>query len=86
MNAIKKIPRFKTHREAASFWDTHDFSDYVHDTDKADDVVFTRNTKETVSIRLEKDQVRKLKKIATHVGLGYTSLIRSWVTEKLAKT
>jgi hypothetical protein len=30
---MAKIPKFKTLEEAAEFWDTHDFEDYVDDTE-----------------------------------------------------
>lgn len=85
MKKQKKIPKFKSDEEIASFWDTHDFTDYLEDTEPAEDVVFERPKKETLSIRLEQDQIKELKKLANKVGLGYTSLIRSWVIEKLAK-
>lgn len=35
--------------------------------------------------RLGEDQIKELRRLAHKVGLGYTSLIRSWITEKLAK-
>ena len=85
MTTHKKIPKFKTDEEIATFWDTHDFTDFVGDTDPADDVIFERPTKETLSIRLEHSQITQLKKLSRSVGLGYTSLIRSWVIERLAK-
>jgi len=37
----KRIPHFETDEEAAEFWDTHSFADYIDDTEPADDVVFT---------------------------------------------
>lgn len=85
MKKTDKIPKMKSDEQIAAFWDTHDFADYIEDTEPADDVVFEKQTKETISIRLERRQVKELKKIARRVGLGYTSLVRSWVTEKLAK-
>ena len=81
----KKIPEFRTDEELAAFWDTHDFVDYMEDTEPAEDVVFEKTKKETVSIRLESSQIKELKNIARKIGLGYTSLVRSWVIEKLAK-
>ncbi len=80
----KKIPELKTDEEIVAFWDNHDFSDYVNDTVETD-VVFERPKKSTISIRLEQDQIKELKQLSHKVGLGYTSLIRSWVIEKLAK-
>ena len=81
----KKIPKFKSDEQIVAFWDTHDFTDYLADTEPADDVVFEKPKKDTVSIRLEKDQIRELRKLGHTVGLGYTSLVRSWIIEKMAK-
>ncbi len=80
----KKIPKFKTEEEIIAFWDTNDFIDYIEDTEPIDDVVFERPKKETVSIRLEKDQIKEIKRLSHKIGLGYSSLIRSWIIEKLA--
>ncbi len=81
----KKIPSLKKDTELAAFWDTHDFSEYIEDTQPADDVVFEKEKKETVAIRLEKEQIKDLKRLAHKLGLGYTSIVRSWITEKLAQ-
>ena len=80
----KKIPEFKTEEEIAAFWDTHDFMDYIEESESIDDVVFERPKKETVSIRLEKSQINEIKMLSHKIGLGYSSLIRSWIIEKLA--
>jgi len=80
----KKIPEFKTEETTAAFWDNHDFIDYIEDTEPIEDVVFERPKKETVSIRLEKGQINEIKRLSHKIGLGYSSLIRSWIIEKLA--
>ena len=36
----KKIPEFKTEEALKIFWDSHDFLDYLEDTEPADDVIF----------------------------------------------
>ena len=36
----KKIPEFKTEEALMTFWDNHDFIDYIEDTEPADDVIF----------------------------------------------
>ena len=81
----KKIPKFKSDKDIAAFWNTHDFTDYIEDTEPADDLVFEKSRKDTVAIRLGKDQIKEIKRLSYKLGLGYTSLIRSWVTERLAK-
>ena len=80
----KKIPEFKTEEAIATFWDNHDFLDYLEDTEPVDDVVFERPKKSVVSIRLEKSQINEIKRLSHKIGLGYSSLIRSWIIEKLA--
>lgn len=81
----KEIPHFKQDKEVVAFWDAHDFTDYIKDTELADDVMFEKSKKDTVSFRLRKDQIKELKRLAHKVGLGYTALVRSWITEKLAR-
>lgn len=81
----KKIPNLKKDAEIAAFWDAHDFSEYIEDTMPADDVVFEKEKKDTVAIRLEREQIRDLKRLAHKLGLGYTSIVRSWIIEKLAQ-
>jgi len=81
---MKKMPRFKTDEEAARFWETHSFEDYHKDTKDAE-IKFTRKPKKTIAIRLDPDDVRSVAKIAESKGLTYTSLIRMWVREHLAK-
>jgi len=36
-----KIPKFKSDEEIVAFWDRHDFTDYIEDTEPADDVIFS---------------------------------------------
>ena len=85
MGNHKKIPLLKSDKEIAAFWDTHDFTDYIEDTEPADDVVFERSPRASIGIRLEREKIMELKRIAHKVGLNYTSLIRSWIIERLAK-
>ena len=39
MKQLKKIPKFKTEKEEAHFWDTHDTTDYI-DWRKAKRTIF----------------------------------------------
>lgn len=80
---MKKIPKFKSTDEARVFWERHDFTDFAEDTEEAK-VKFIRPQKTQVTFRLDPEDVKKLKKIADHKGLSYTSLVRMWIKEKLA--
>lgn len=81
---MKKIPKFKTDEDAAKFWETHSFADYHRDTQEAD-MVFIKRPKKTVAVRLDPQDIKSVEAIAEQKGLSYTSLIRMWIKEHLAK-
>ena len=80
---MKKIPRFKTDKEAAKFWDTHSFADYSEDT-KSGKIRFVKQTKKSIIIRLDPEDIAQVGDIAKKKGLNYTALIRMWIKERLA--
>ena len=80
--AKKKIPPFKNLEEAAEFWDTHDFMDYIDDTEPADDVEFAFKPLKPVCLRLPESQIARLKRIAAAKGMGYQTMVRMWILEK----
>jgi predicted DNA binding CopG/RHH family protein len=82
---VKKIPKFRSEKEEADFWATHDSTDYLSET-KEVKVKFTRPPKKLVSLRLDENTIGKLKKIAESKGIGYLELVRMWVLENLNKT
>jgi predicted DNA binding CopG/RHH family protein len=81
---MKKIPKFKTEKEEAEFWATHDSTDYLSEA-KEVKIKFTRPAKKLVSLRLDEKTINKLKKIADSKGIGYLELVRMWVLENLSK-
>ena len=80
---MKKVPRFKTDKEAAKFWDTHSFADYAKDTTSAK-IRFVKKTKKSITIRLDPEDIAQVGEIAKKKGLNYTTLIRMWIKEHLA--
>ncbi len=81
---MKKIPKFKSEKEEADFWATHDTTDYLSETREVK-VKFTRPSKKLVSLRLDEKTIKELKKMAQGKGIGYLELIRMWVLENLNK-
>lgn len=79
-----KIPKFKSLEEERKFWDTHDITEFADELKPAR-VEFVRPKKKLISLRLETRQIETLKHIASGKGLGYLSLIRLWVTERLSR-
>lgn len=81
----KKIPRFKSEKEEADFWATHDSTDYLAETE-AVKARFLRPKKRLVSLRLDDKTIERLKKMADSKGIGYLELIRMWVLENLGRS
>ena len=78
-----RIPQFRTEAEEARFWDTHDSTEFLDALTPAK-LTFSRpRPKVLVSVRLAKADVGLLRRLATRKGLGYGSLIRMWLTERL---
>ena len=77
------IPRFRSEAEEARFWDTHDSTEFLDEFTPAK-VTFVRpKPKMLVSVRIAKPEVELLRRVAARKGLGYGSLIRMWLRERL---
>ena len=80
----KKIPEFKTEQEEAEFWDTHDSTEYLDDTEPVNmALVDNRPPKKQISLRLDQTAIKQLKVVAEGKGIGYQTMIRMWVMERL---
>ena len=79
---MKRVPDFKNLEEAADFFDTHDTSEYLEDTEPADDVILDFKPLKPVCLRLPENQIARLKRIAAAKGMGYQTMVRMWILEK----
>jgi len=83
---MAKIPKFTSEQEEAEFWDTHDSIEYVEDTEPMEvSFVDARPAKKLISVRMEPTAIEKLKVVAQQKGIGYQTLMRMWVMERLAQ-
>ena len=80
---MKKIPRFKTDKGAAKFWDTHSFAEHAEDTTSAK-IRFVKKARKSITIRLDPEDIAQVGEIAKKKGLNYTALIRMWIKAHLA--
>jgi predicted DNA binding CopG/RHH family protein len=81
---MAKVPKFATEQEESAFWDTHDSTEYFEDTEEVDiEFVDARPKKTLISLRLERESINRLKAVAERKGIGYQTLIRMWVMERL---
>ena len=80
---MAKIPQFASIEEESDFWDTHDSTDYLDDTEPVEVVFVDKRPKTQISLRLDPTIIEHLKQIATTKGMGYQTLLRMWVMERL---
>ena len=76
-----KAPKFKNLKEERKFWDTHDSTDYLDDFEVAEDVVFVRPKKEVISLRLDPNTLKQLRKLADKEGLPPTTYARMLIVK-----
>lgn len=80
----KKLPDMTdwTDEEITQFWETHSAADYWDELEPVE-VEILRPEREVVALRLDKPILEQIKAIAAAKSLGYTTLLRIWIKEKL---
>jgi uncharacterized protein (DUF4415 family) len=87
-----EVPSFASEKEEQAWWDEHDVSEELLETfmPVPGDVLppprqktVTRPRKAPVSVRMEEDLVTRLKKLAAIKGIGYQTLLRQFVADRV---
>lgn len=73
---------FSSPGEAASFWDSHDLTDYLGQTQEVEAQV--EIGRRTFLTALEPGLAKKVSAFAATQGIGAETLINVWLSEKLA--
>ena len=79
---MAKIPHFATLEEAARFWDTHDFEDYVDDTRAATLAVNSSQQEATLSVPVPLGVYERIEALAAQRNMSVEKLVRAWLEEK----
>lgn len=79
-----RVPEFASGEEAAEFWDTHDFTDYLDEV-KVISVKFSDVIEQAVIVRFDSDTFDKLHRMASKRGVFPDALIHDWVVEGMKK-
>lgn len=81
---LKKIPRFESEAEERKFWATHDGTDFF-DVSKGGltDADSFHSSLKPVTIRFSTQQLNWVRRIAKAMDVGYQSLIKVWIDERL---
>ena len=84
MQKLKKRPTFKSDKQEADFWTSHDSTEYINYA-KSQRVVFPRlkPSTETISLRLPKSLLDQLKTLANKRDVPYQTLLKLFVLERV---
>jgi len=84
MKKLKKIPKFRTEREEAEFWSTHDSTEYIdYSTAKRSLFPALKPSTETISLRLPKSLLAHLKILANKRDIPYQTLLKSFLADRI---
>lgn len=80
-----ELPDFSkmTDEEIADFWRTHDVSEFWAEMQKVRESFRDIRPKKAISMRIDEKALSELKRLAARKGVGYQTLIRMWVKERL---
>jgi hypothetical protein len=67
----------------ATFWDTHDLTDFESELEEVPEPVFVRGA--AIRIYLEGEEAQSLCRLAASKGLSTAELVRGWIREKLPR-
>ena len=93
LKSLDEIPHFRNEAEEAHFWTTHSLADIwdqlepveIEVSPKARRITLRRSRKKPVTLRLEERQIAQAKQLARGKSLSYQALMRSWISEGIAK-
>ncbi len=80
-----KLPSFRNDRDERDFWARHSVEEFADELEDIDVKVRPART-EQIALRLYKDDIETLKKLAKRRGVGHTTLARSVVEQWLARS
>jgi predicted DNA binding CopG/RHH family protein len=79
----RKLPIFKSDRAERKFWSDHSVEEFGDELEDLDVQIRPART-EQIALRLYRDDLETLKKLAKRRGVGHTTLARSIVERWLA--
>jgi len=79
----RTIPESDSVEELARFWDTHDLTDFEDLLENVPKRVFERKPETVIPVRLRRQEVEEVKRVAKTRGVREATLLRQWVREKL---
>ncbi len=69
--------------EIAKFWEEHDVAEFWPEMAVGKERFVDKRQKKAISMRFDLDTLEQLREIAEAKGIGYQTLIRMWIKERL---
>lgn len=82
MKKSKKVPSFKTIREASDFWNNRDTTDFLDKTKEVQFEIDIKRRRHLVAV--EDELIKKVRSLAKSKGVSSETLINLWLKEKVA--
>ena len=76
------LPKTDSIEELASFWDSHEITDFEDQLEEVTEPLFERGP--VMILQLETAEIQAVEEIARARGVPHAELLREWVLEKLA--
>jgi hypothetical protein len=86
IHQLKDIPKGMSEQEVHDFWSVHEVGEGLLKTaiPSQDDIVLpVRTSARNISLRLDRDTEKRLKKLASIKHKGYQTLLKEFVLERL---
>lgn len=78
-----KIPQTDSIEELADFWDAHDLADFEDQLEDVPEKIFGRQPETVIPLRLRRQEIEAVKRVAKNRRVREGALLRQWVREKL---
>lgn len=84
---LRSIPKFKNEDDERKFWATHDSTEYVDWSKAIKNPVFPnlKPSTQTISLRLPKYLLERIKELANSRDVPYQSLMKIFLAERVKK-
>lgn len=84
---LRPIPKFKNEDDERKFWATHDSTEYVDWSKAIKNPVFPnlKPSTQTISLRLPKYLLERIKELANSRDVPYQSLMKIFLAERVKK-
>ncbi len=91
----EKIPKFKTDKEEAEFWDAHCAVDFLDEfleveepielSDRLRKEIRKKSKRTKISLRVNPEHIKLAKILAKSKGIPYQTLVQMWIVEGLKR-